>query len=284
MATRRVEQGDPGPPSPSIDRGEERDRPSRTRLLIAVVSGAALVVALGLVLVTRSDDGGSGIGSNSVATDPTTVVTSAPQMTATTATSSTTAVDDSPATTVSIPPSTIASMSPPSAVPEPTPAPTVPPPPPPPPTQPTGTAVLDDPLPSGLPSADVAASLALAQRLGAALAAGDWEAARQLNPALRSLTDAQFESGYGGLDRSAQLLVDARRTDGADRLLVVTIANEHGGAQTSLYCIESTVSAGGEVRQTSTATLDRYAGTLGIEDVTGDPVIRDLIRAECTLQ
>lgn len=317
MAPRPVEPDDEDPPSSSMVPAarDERGRPSRTPLLLGLVAGTALVVALvGLILVSRSDDGGSGIVSNTLETDPTTVPTTVPTTAApTTAASSTTAVADSPAPTASTLPPTIASTSPPSSPPGPNPAPTEPPtatvttadhtvpltvaPPPttpstatastpaPPPTtaRTTGTAILDDRLPSGLPSADVAPALALAQQLGDALAAGDWGVARRLNPGLRSLTDAQLEDGYGGLDRAAQLLVDARRTDDADRLLVVTIANERGGGQTSLYCIESTVSAAGEVRQTSATTLDRFAGTLGIEDVISDPAITDLIRTQCTL-
>ena len=147
----------------------------------------------------------------------------------------------------------------------------------------TGANVLADPLPSGVSSADVGPSLTLTQQFSDALAAGDWESARRLNPSLRALSDAEFEDGYGGLDRATQLLVDAQRTPSGDRLLLVTIANERAGAQTTLYCVESTVSVDGAVRQTAASVLERYPGTIVVADVTSDPAITELIRQQCAL-
>ena len=131
--------------------------------------------------------------------------------------------------------------------------------------------------------ADVGRSLTLTQQFSDALAAGDWESARRLNPSLRALSDAEFEDGYGGLDRATQLLVDAQQTTGGDRLLLVTIANERAGARTTLYCVESTVSVDGAVRQTAASVLERYPGTIGVTEVTSDPEITDLIRRQCAL-
>lgn len=149
-----------------------------------------------------------------------------------------------------------------------------------PPTAP-GANVLADPLPSGLASADVAASLGLAQDLASALAAGDWEEARRLSPGLASSSDAEFEDGYEGLDRASLLLVDARRTGGIDELLVALIANERAGAQTTIYCVESTVSPTGFVTQRAAFVLDRTSTSIGVDDARRDVALADLIRGQC---
>lgn len=171
----------------------------------------------------------------------------------------------------------IATTSPATDAPPPIPAPA------PPVTSPADANVLAEPFPSGVSSADVGRSLTLTQQFSDALAAGDWESARRLNPSLRALSDAEFEDGYGGLDRATQLLVDAQQTSSGDRLLLVTIANERAGAQTTLYCVESTVSVDGAVRQTAASVLERYPGTIGVAEVTSDPAITDLIRRQCVL-
>ncbi|MGI9028457.1 MAG: hypothetical protein ACR2HP_00500 [Ilumatobacteraceae bacterium] len=144
-----------------------------------------------------------------------------------------------------------------------------------------GANVLADPLPSGLASADVAASLGLAQDLASALAAGDWDAARRLSPGLASSSDAEFEDGYEGLDRASLLLVDARRTGGIDELLVALIANERAGAQTTIYCVESTVSPTGFVTQRAAFVLDRTSTSIGVDDARRDVALADLIRGQC---
>jgi len=146
-----------------------------------------------------------------------------------------------------------------------------------------GANVLDDPLPSGVRSAEVQPSLVMVQRLADALATGDWDTARSLSRSLRNLSDAQLEDGYGGLDRSTVLLVDARRRQGGDDLVVALIANERAGAQTTIYCIQSTVNAAGDVSQNAASVLDRYSGTLGLEDVREDVATTDLIRRQCAL-
>lgn len=144
-----------------------------------------------------------------------------------------------------------------------------------------GANVLADPLPSGLASADVAASLTLAQDLATALADSDWDAARRLSPGLASSSDADFEDGFEGLDRASLLLVDARRTGGMDELLVALIANERAGEQTTIYCVESTVSTAGAVTQRAAFLLDRQAGTIGLDDARRNVALADLIRGQC---
>jgi len=143
--------------------------------------------------------------------------------------------------------------------------------------------VLADPLPSGVASAELASSRRAAQQFTDALAAGDWSSARRLSSNVRSASDGQLETGYGGLDRATLLLVDGRPEDGGDRLLFVSIANEHSGAQTTLYCVEAQVQ-GGDVRQVAAEVLDRSPGTLGVDDVKGDPGRTDLIRQRCLLR
>jgi hypothetical protein len=130
-------------------------------------------------------------------------------------------------------------------------------------------------------SADVQPSLAMAQRLADALAAGDWATARQLDPGLRSQSDEALEDGYGGLDQATLLLVDAAPTADGHDLLVVLIANERAGAQTSLYCAGTTVSGGSTVHQRDAALLERFPGTVGIDDVRQDEAIVEMIRQRC---
>ena len=130
-----------------------------------------------------------------------------------------------------------------------------------------GANVLEDPLPSGMRSAEFAPSLSAAQRLADALASGDWNTARSLDPGLGTVNDEELEDGYGSLDRATLLLVDARRQGDNDELLFVLVANERAGAQTTLYCAQSTVSSTGVVQPRSATVLQRSSGTNGLADV-----------------
>ena len=141
--------------------------------------------------------------------------------------------------------------------------------------------VLEDPLPSGMRSAEFAPSLSAAQRLADALASGDWNTARSLDPGLGTVSDGELEDGYGSLDRATLLLVDARRQGDSDELLFVLVANERAGAQTTLYCAQSTVSSTGLVQPRSATVLQRSSGTNGPADVQANPAVVDLIRDQC---
>ncbi|MGI9051766.1 MAG: hypothetical protein ACR2HQ_03810 [Ilumatobacteraceae bacterium] len=326
--------------------GGARRRSTRPELLGVLVVVALLVAVLGLVLAARnSDDGDSGIVSNTLQPDVATTVpatspppsptnpvvdetaeasaTAAPGSAAnipvagsTTAEPPATEPPPAPASTVAenTAPATAAPTDPPqtappqtappqtappqTAPPQTAPPQTAPPQTAPPQTAPPQTAppettsqpvaaganVLTDPLPSGVRSAEVDSSLQIAQSVSDALAAGDWATVRRLSPGLGSTTDAEFVDGYGGLDRATQLLVDAERSPGVDRLLLVTIANERAGAQTTLYCVEAIVSDGGGLRQTTASVLQRFPGTIGLQDVTQDAEIADSIRRQCFLQ
>lgn len=237
-------------------------------LLALLVTGASL-----LVIVLRSDDEAAEVGLEPAV--PTTVGAAPTTATPPTATPPTT-VATAPATV----PATSATPTAPSAPPSTSPVPTT--------LAPTTLAtvaglasVLDDPLPSGLPVDEVEPSLRAAQQLADALAAGDWPTARRLDPGLRSLSDEQFLDGFDGLDESTLLLVDARRVGDGHDLLAVLIANERAGRQTTIFCVESTVTADGEVSQRSARVLERASRTLGVEDVRQDATIIEQIRRQC---
>ncbi len=140
-----------------------------------------------------------------------------------------------------------------TTIPPPPPETTVPPPPPPPPPPtpgPTPTPavpnpevfsgfgshqVMNDPLLSGVPSADVKAAFATAQRVADLLAAGDWTTVRPLIPNDAN-DDATLSFTYGPSERISLLLLDAR-PDGSGFILVMgAVTNETALNQTSLRC------------------------------------------------
>ena len=143
--------------------------------------------------------------------------------------------------------------------------------------------VLHDPLPSGISFAEVEESFALTQQLADALAAGDWDLVRRLEPARAGTPDSAF-GGYTGLDQASLILVDARPQDNGYRHLLVSVANEGNGAQTSLYCLEWSanpetgyvVQHGGAVGKLT--TLD---GTVSSETAVNDRSLVDLMSRRC---
>ena len=143
--------------------------------------------------------------------------------------------------------------------------------------------MLRDPLPSGIAVTEVDESFALTQQLADALAADDWDRVRRLEPAKAEFPDSAF-GGYIGLDRASLILLDARPQGGGYRHLLVSVANEGNGAQTSLYCLEwsadpgtgSVVEHGGAVGKLS--TLD---GTVSSQDVLADRSLVDLMTRRC---
>ena len=143
--------------------------------------------------------------------------------------------------------------------------------------------VLQDPLPSGISFAEVDESFALTQQLADALAADDWDLVRRLEPAKAAFPDSAF-GGYRGLDQASLILLDARPQAHGYRHLLVSVANEGNGAQTSLYCLEwsanpeseSVVEHGGVVGKL--ATLD---GTISSENVVHDQSLVDLMTRRC---
>jgi hypothetical protein len=281
---------------------ERSNRPRSTLPLVALGAALAVVLAcVGLALTVRFGDGDDEAATGSLGGDteastavssrsvtPTTVgaVDTATTAAAATTVPTTVAVVPTPSAPSSSTVSVAAATSPASPVQSPT---TVPPPPTSPPRSVAVTSprndvaanVLEDPLPSGMRSAEFAPSLSAAQRLADALASGDWDTARSLDPGLGTVSDAQLEDGYGSLDRATLLLVDARRQGDSDELLFVLVANERAGAQTTLYCAQSTVNSTGLVQPRSATVLQRSSGTNGPEDVQANPAVVDLIRGQC---
>jgi hypothetical protein len=144
--------------------------------------------------------------------------------------------------------------------------------------------VLNDPLPSGVSAQAVAPAFAVAQRLADALAGGQWDNVRAIDVDGRGASDQALEVGYGGLDRASLMLLDATPTADGYRLLVVSVANELGGEQTSLYCLEWSADP-------DAATVDQHGGSVGLvervpevlspEAVRNDPALDEAVRSEC---
>ena len=90
-------------------------------------------------------------------------------------------------------------------------------------------------------------------------------------------------AGYAGLDRASLILVDARRQRDGYRQLLVSVANERNGAQTSLYCLQwsANTKKGSVVEQGSIGKLTTVRGTVSSETVVNDPAMVDLITSRC---
>jgi hypothetical protein len=143
---------------------------------------------------------------------------------------------------------------------------------------------MSNPLPSGPSWAQVAPSLAVAQQLADALANDDWPTARRIDTDKAGSSDDTFVAGYGSLDRASLLLLDARPEGQGQRLLVVSVANERHGAQTTLYCLEWLVDpAAGTVRQHAgtVGQLTRLPSLVSPEAVRNDPSLDHLVRTQC---
>jgi hypothetical protein len=133
--------------------------------------------------------------------------------------------------------------------------------------------VMSDPLPSGPAYAAVQPSFVLAQQLADALALADWSGARAIDPSTAGMSDAAFVDGYGGLDRASLLLLDARPVGAGFEMLVVSVAVELGGTQTSLYCLSWTADpTSGTVDQGGGSTLTTLQGAVSPEAIRNDPV------------
>jgi len=131
---------------------------------------------------------------------------------------------------------------------------------------------MSDPLPSGSAYVAVQPSFVLAQQLADALALADWESVRALDPSADGMSDAAFVEGYGGLDRASLLLLDAHQVGDGFEMLVVSVAVEVDGTQTSLYCLYWTSDPGsGMVDQGGGSKLTTLQGTVSPEAVRNDP-------------
>jgi hypothetical protein len=147
---------------------------------------------------------------------------------------------------------------------------------------PVGSSLaLNNPFPSGLGWDAVAGSFATAQRLADALAAHDWPTARQLQGTTTS--DAQLSAGYKDLDRSTLMAIDARSEGDGYRFLVVSVANEKGGAQTSLWCLQWTANSSAHtVHQNKGGhKLVTLQGTVTAEQLLADSTWASSMRAQC---
>jgi hypothetical protein len=122
------------------------------------------------------------------------------------------------------------------------------------------------------------AALDDARSMAAALANGDWAAARQLGPSDRSRTDAQLEAGYGAV--TDVTLVAARITDlGARtdlRLGLVAHEAHDSGPATAIMCVHWRV-------DDASHSLQRISSVrLRLEPGTVDPIqVADELRATC---
>jgi len=143
--------------------------------------------------------------------------------------------------------------------------------------------VLSDPLPSGVSFADAGPSFALEQQVADGLATDNWQVVRDLEPAKARFSDAAFAAGYTGLDRASLILVDAHPQGDGYRHLVVSVANERNGAQTSLYCLQwsASTATNSVVERGGIGRLATIRGNVSSETVVNDPTLVDLITRRC---
>jgi hypothetical protein len=243
-------------------------------LALAVVGTAGLV----WFVLARSDDSSANSSSTTVVAPGTT----APAVTATTAAS--TAVPTTPAAT------TIAETT--NVAPAPPPAPAFTPPPIPATAVFVGPGVsyaLSDPLPSGLPFAEVQSSLIISQLMANFLAAHQWENA-QLS--LYFVVDGEtkhvavdvLQALWGTADRVSLLLLDAHKDqEGAGYdLLVSSIVNLNDGT-TTVQCnhlyVESAPPA--VVDLDNSSVISQGESAFMPEELLNDPARVADLRARC---
>ena len=221
--------------------------------IVLTVAVAAAIVAAGALLILSSggDDSVASVTTDDNVRSTDVSSTTPPAVVATVPTPATdvpvataapgtdpidTSVNSQPDTTVT----TAAPTPPPTAAPPSTDPAAVPPiPPEPGPINAPGSPqVLANVSPSGVPFTESAPAFAIAQEFGDALALQNWNLARTLSPELADNTDDDFALGYANTNRVSLMLVDARRFGPEFELLVVSVAVELGGAQTSLYCLK----------------------------------------------
>lgn len=248
--------------------------------IVLTVAVVAAIVVMGAVLVlsgggddsvasvttddvTRSTDFSSSTAPPAV--DPT--VPAAPAtipVPATDVPAATTAPETVPpataAPTTAVPPSTNPAAVPP-VPPEPGPI-----------NAPGSPQVLANVSPSGLPFNETATAFAVAQEFGDALALQDWDLARALSPDLADNSDDDFALGYANTNRVSLILVDARRAGTEIELLVVSVAVELGGAQTSLYCLQWNVDPNARtVNQDGGSRIAQWPVNAQPEAIRNDP-------------
>jgi hypothetical protein len=240
-------------------------RPSTLPIIASVAAVLALVGAGAFILLATGDDGTDSIVTpTDTASGPSTAVeTSEP------------ARVETSAPTVVVPAESQPDATPSTALPPPPPEPG-------PVDAPGSPQVLANIQPSGPTYAEVQSSFELAQRFGDALALENWELARQLSPALAGNSDDDFIQGYGGTNRVSLMLRDARSEGSGYRLLVVSVAVENGGAQTSVFCLEWAVDpVGGTVDQRDGSKLATWDGNAQPAAIRNDPAAMQVVNS-CT--
>ena len=255
-------------------------RPSALPIIASVAAVLALVGAGAFILFAKGDD------------DPDAIVTPTDTVTVpSTIAEPSTAVETS-AVATAVPAESPPDTTPPTAGPSSTVAASTPPPdpaavPPPPPEPgpvdaPGSPQVLSNVQPSGPTYVDVRSAFEIAQRFGDALALEDWDLARQLSPELDDTSDADFVQGYASTNRVSLMLRDATPEGRAYRLLVVSVAVENGGAQTSLFCLEWAVDpVAGTVDTRGGSKLVTWDGNLQPEAIRNDPAAMQVVNS-CT--
>lgn len=132
--------------------------------------------------------------------------------------------------------------------------------------------VLANVSPSGLPFAETATAFAVAQEFGDALALQNWDVARSLSPELAGNSDEDFVRGYANTNRVSLILLDARPAGAEIELLVVSVAVEIGGSQTSLYCLHWNVEPNARtVRQEGGSRIAQWQANTQPEAIRNDP-------------
>lgn len=235
-----------------------------------------LLVGAGLFIVFGTGDEGDAdplVTSSNAPADTAASTSAAVEETSETTVETTTAATD---TTPSVPPTAPnTGPSDPAAVPPlaPEPGPV---------NAPGSPQVLTTVQPSGPTYAEVETAFQIAQRFGDALALEDWDLARQLSPELADNSDDDFARGYANTNRVSLILRDARLDEPGYELLVVSVAVENGGDQTSLFCLNWAVDPNAStVDRRGGRKLVTWEGNAQPEAIRNDPAAMDVVNS-CT--
>ena len=142
--------------------------------------------------------------------------------------------------------------------------------------------VLSDPLPSGLRYDEVADSFTQSQTLVNALAMGEWNVARMIDPSYVDTADTEMETTYSELGRASLMLADAVAEGTAHRLLMVSVANTTNGERTDLYCLQFTVdTATGQISQLVGDLMTKWMAPISPEGVRNNAELMAVISGSC---
>lgn len=251
---------------------------ARISIVLAILGSAAIVVTA-VVLISGRDD-----AETDASVPPTVTVApiTIPLATTTTPPTSTTS------TTTTLPPETTTTAAPETTPPVATPAPTT-----------TNVAdipavpvnpvysglgahqVMSDPLPSGLPYAQVEPAWITAKRLADLFPPQDWATARSILTQQQGVTDQDFAAMFGPIERMSLFLLDAVPQGNGYYLTLGVLTNTPAKSTTAIWCTHWYADTSNAIINGVTE-LHRYPGfDIMPEELRQNQGDVDALRAEC---